>query len=163
MKKYIMVLLLIIVAVLHVHLNMFTVENPANPSFWIRLSMEMNPFGGGKWRILGDILILRVKYFYKFIFSIFMVKWKKIKVWLLSYLICVVLYLMTLQVHIVPTDNAWNQVYDRIYEVYDRIYEYGGAFKYCFIFSILQIMYITIYMLVSSFLLRKEGGHRGII
>ena len=63
---------------------------------------------------------------------------------------------MTLQVHIVPVDNAWNQVYD-------RIYEYGGAFKYCFIFSILQIMYITIYMLVSSFLLRKEGGHRGII
>ena len=55
-----------------------------------------------------------------------------------------------------PVDNAWNQVYD-------RIYEYGGAFKYCFIFSILQIMYITIYMLVSSFLLRKEGGHRGII
>ncbi len=70
---------------------------------------------------------------------------------------------MTLQVHIVPVDNAWNQVYDRIYQVYDRIYEYGGAFKYCFIFSILQIMYITIYMLVSSFLLRKEGGHRGII
>ena len=158
-----MVLLLIIVAVLHVHLNMFTVENPANPSFWIRLSMEMNPFGGGKWRILGDILMMGVQCFVTFIFAIFMLKWKKIKVWLLSYLICVVLYLITLQVHIVPTDNAWNQVYDRIYEVYDRIYEYGGAFKYCFIFSILQIMYITIYMLVSSFLLRKEGGHRGII
>ena len=156
MKKYIMVLLLIIVAVLHVHLNMFTVENPANPSFWIRLSMEMNPFGGGKWRILGDILMMGVQCFVTFIFAIFMLKWKKIIVWLLSYLICIVLYLMTLQVHIVPVDNAWNQVYD-------RIYEYGGAFKYCFIFSILQIMYITIYMLVSSFLLRKEGGHRGII
>ena len=158
-----MVLLLIIVAVLHVHLNMFTVENPANPSFWIRLSMEMNPFGGGKWRILGDILMMGVQCFVTFILAIFLLRWKKNKVWLLSYLICIVLYLMTLQVHIVPVDNAWNQVYDRIYQVYDRIYEYGGAFKYCFIFSILQIMYITIYMLVSSFLLRKEGGHRGII
>ena len=158
-----MVLLLIIVAVLHVHLNMFTVENPANPSFWIRLSMEMNPFGGGKWRILGDILMMGVQCFVTFILAIFLLRWKKNKVWLLSYLICIVLYLMTLQVHIVLVDNAWNQVYDRIYHVYDRIYEYGGAFKYCFIFSILQIMYITIYMLVSSFLLRKEGGHRGII
>ena len=158
-----MVLLLIIVAVLHVHLNMFTVENPANPSFWIGFSMELNPFGGGKWRILARILMMGVQCFVTSIFAIFLLRWKKNKVWLLSYLICIVLYLMTLQVHIVPVDNAWNQVYDRIYEVYDRIYEYGGAFKYCFIFSILQIMYITIYMLVSSFLLRKEGGHRGII
>ena len=54
---------------------------------------------------------------------------------------------MTLQFHIVPTDNAWNQVYD-------RIYEYGGAFEDCFIFSILQIMYITIYMLISKRFLR---------
>ena len=50
---------------------------------------------------------------------------------------------MTLKFHIVPTDNAWNQVYD-------RIYGYGGAFEYCFITPILQIIYITIYMLISK-------------
>lgn len=137
-----MVLLLIIVAVLHVHLNMDTVENPVNPSFWIALSMEINPFGGGKWRILANILMMGVQCFVTFIFAIFMLRWKKVIVWLLSYLICVVLYLVTLQFQIVPTDNV-------LYQIYDRIYDYGGAFESCIIFSALQIIYITIYLLVE--------------
>ena len=33
--KSIKILLLILVAVVHVHLSMFTVENPLNPSFWV--------------------------------------------------------------------------------------------------------------------------------
>ena len=147
MKKKIMVLLLIIVAVIHVHLNMFTVENFANPSFWIAFIMELNPFGGGKWRILAEILMMGIQCFVTFIFAIFMLRWKKVMVWLLSYLTCVVVYLMyamTLRHQIVPIDNVLNQVYY-------RIYDYGGAFESCLIFSIIQIIYITIYMLISRF------------
>lgn len=146
MKKNIMVLLLIIVAVLHVHLNMFTVENPANPSYWIAFIVELNPFGGGKWRILANILMMGIQCFVTFIFAVFMLRWKNVKVWLSSYLICVIVYLFTIQILIVPTDNVLNQVYD-------RIYEYGGAFESCFIFSILQIVYITIYILT-----RRSAG-----
>ena len=61
-------------------------------------------------------------------------------------LICVIVYLFTIQILIVPTDNVLNQVYDRIYEC-------GGAFESCFIFSILQIVYITIYILT-----RRSAG-----
>jgi len=51
MKKVMTVLSLIAISIIHVHLNMFTVENPVNPSFWIAFIFECNPFGGGNWRI----------------------------------------------------------------------------------------------------------------
>ena len=41
--KSIKILLLILVAVVHVHLSMFTVENPLNPSFWVLLFLESPP------------------------------------------------------------------------------------------------------------------------
>ena len=51
------VLSLIAISIMHVHLNMFTVENPVNPSFWIAFIFECNPFGGGNWRILAELLM----------------------------------------------------------------------------------------------------------
>lgn len=57
MKKVMTVLSLIAISIMHVHLNMFTVENPVNPSFWIAFIFECNPFGGGNWRILAELLM----------------------------------------------------------------------------------------------------------
>ena len=48
----------------------------------------------------------------------------------------------------IPFDNTINQVYD-------RIYEYGGALNRCITFSIIQIVYISIYMLITNMTSRK--------
>ena len=55
------VLSLIAISIIHVHLNMFTVENPVNPSFWIAFIFECNPFGGGNWRILAELLMMGIQ------------------------------------------------------------------------------------------------------
>ena len=48
----------------------------------------------------------------------------------------------------IPFDNTINQVYD-------RFYEYGGALNRCITFSIIQIVYISIYMLITNMTSRK--------
>ena len=71
MKKVMTVLSLIAISIIHVHLNMFTVENPVNPSFWIAFIFECNPFGGGNWRILAELLMMGIQCIVTSIFAIY--------------------------------------------------------------------------------------------
>ncbi len=151
MKKVILLLFFILIVVLHVHLNMFTVENPLNPSFWIVLIMECPPFFGGGWRLVSDIMIMGVQSMVTFIFAKYILKWINVKMWLLSYIICVFLYLLIGQLVYIPEDNA-------LYQCYDCIYGYGGAFRRCIVFSACQIIFIAVYWIgcnIKDFL--KKG------
>lgn len=141
MKKEIKILFLAIVAVMHVHLNMFTRENPWNPSFWVLLFLESPPTLCFK-NIMEDGLIIAIQCIVTSIFAKYLLKWNKKKVWLLSYTICVFLYLAIRHLVVIPFDNAINQIYN-------RIYGYGGALDGCITFSIIQIVYIIVYRLIT--------------
>ena len=145
--KSIKILLLILVAVVHVHLNMFTVENPLNPSFWVLLFLESPPELCFNF-IIEDCLIIAIQCVVTTLFAIYLLKWKKTSAWLTSYLLCILVFLAIRQMVNIPFDNAINQVYD-------RIYEYGGALNRCITFSIIQIVYIIVYMLITSIASRK--------
>ena len=143
MKKEIKILLLTIVAVVHVHLSMFTVENPVNPSFWFYFIFQCPPFFDKNWLFMADILIVGVQCLVTSLFAIYLLKWNKTRVWLISYVMCVFLYIAIRQLVDVP-------VYNAVYQVYDRVYGYGGALNKCITFSIIQIVYIIIYMLIAN-------------
>lgn len=145
--KSIKILLLILVAVVHVHLNMFTPENPWNPSFWVLLFLESPPKLCFNF-IIEDCLIIAIQCVVTTLFAIYLLKWRKTRAWLTSYLLCVLVFLAIRQMVNIPFDNAINQVYD-------RIYEYGGALNRCITFSIIQIVYIIVYMLITSMTSRK--------
>lgn len=49
-----------------------------------------------------------------FIFAKYILKWINVKMWLLSYIICVFLYLLIGQLVYIPEDNALYQCYDCI-------------------------------------------------
>ena len=149
MKKEIKILLLIFVAVIHVHLNMFTVENPANPSFWVYLVLVSPPISD-KNGILSDILVLGIQCIVTSIFAKYLLKWNKTRVWLLLYVLCVFLYLAIRQLVVIPFDNAINQVYD-------CVYGYGGALNSCITFSIIQIVYIIVYRFIESQRIKGTG------
>ena len=145
--KSIKILLLILVAVVHVHLSMFTVENPLNPSFWVLLFLENPPKLCFNF-IIEDCLIIAIQCVVTTLFAIYLLKWRKTRAWLTSYLLCILVFLAIRQMVNIPFDNAINQVYD-------RIYEYGGALNRCITFSIIQIVYIIVYMLITSMTSRK--------
>ena len=46
MRKFFAIIIVAIISLIHVHLNMFTVENPLNPTFWIYLLYETSPVDG---------------------------------------------------------------------------------------------------------------------
>lgn len=147
MKKEIKILLLLVVTVIHVHLNMFTVENPANPSFWVYfvlISPPLNDRSG----IFSDSLVIGIQCIVTSIFAKYLLKWNKTRVWLLLYVFCIFLYLAIRKLVAIPFDNAINQIYD-------CVYGYGGALNSCITFSIIQIVYIIVYWLIES---HKGGG-----
>ena len=90
--KSIKILLLILVAVVHVHLNMFTVENPLNPSFWVLLFLESPPELCFNF-IIEDCLIIAIQCVVTTLFAIYLLKWRKTRAWLTSYLLCVLVFL----------------------------------------------------------------------
>lgn len=143
MKNVIKILLLTIVAVVHVHLSMFTVENPVNPSFWLGFLFQCPPFFDKNWLILANILIIGVHCLVTSLFAKYILKWGKAKVWLISYVLCVLLYLAIRQLVNIPDSNAINLFYD-------RVYGYGGALNKCITFSIIQIAYIVVYWLIAN-------------
>lgn len=143
MKRISLILLVLFIVVVHIHLNMFTVENVANPSFWVALVLESPPFDGGGWRRLSDILILGILCIVTTFFAALILKWKKYKVWLLSYIICGLVYLLLRHFSDISKEYAISQIYD-------HIYGYGGAFERCFVYTITQIVYIVTYMLISK-------------
>ena len=137
------VLSLIAISIIHVHLNMFTVENPVNPSFWIAFIFECNPFGGGNWRILAELLMMGIQCIVTSIFAIYILKWDNIRKWFLSFIICAVTYIFLRQFLDVLSNHIMIQFYD-------NIYGYGGASECCIVFSILQIVYILVYVLLRT-------------
>ena len=137
------VLSLIAISIVHVHLNMFTVENPVNPSFWIAFIFECNPFGGGNWRILAELLMMGIQCIVTSIFAIYILKWDNIRKWFLSFIICAVTYIFLRQFLDVLSNHIMIQFYD-------NIYGYGGASECCIVFSILQIVYILVYVLLRT-------------
>jgi len=143
MKKVMTVLSLIAISIIHVHLNMFTVENPVNPSFWIAFIFECNPFGGGNWRILAELLMMGIQCIVTSIFAIYILKWDNIRKWFLSFIICAVTYIFLRQFLDVLSNHIMIQFYD-------NIYGYGGASECCIVFSILQIVYILVYVLLRT-------------
>lgn len=143
MKKEMKILLLTIVAVVHVHLSMFTVENPVNPSFWFYFLFQCPPFFDKSWLILADILIIGVQCLVTSLFAKYILKWGKAKVWLISYFLCIIMYLVIWKFVDMPINHALDQAYD-------CIYGYGGAYEKCLTFSIIQIVYIIVYMLITN-------------
>lgn len=140
------------VAIVHVHLSMFTPENPLNPCFWVILFLESPPLD--RWGfsfIMENCLIIAIQCVVTTLFAIYLLKWKKAKVWLISYLLCILLYLAIRKLVDIPFENAINQVYD-------RVYEYGGALDRCITFSIIQIVYIIVYMLMANMTSRMAKG-----
>lgn len=61
MKNKLRLTFVLLFAIVHVHLNMFTIENFLNPSFWIAFLLESPPFGGEAWKVLSNIFILGVQ------------------------------------------------------------------------------------------------------
>lgn len=142
MRNITKILLLTIVAVTHVHLNMFTVENGLNPSFWISFVFISPPFDK-TWSIFSNIIIIGVHCIVTSLLAKYLLKWSQARMWLLSYIICVFVYLIIYQFMEIPSEIALDHVYD-------NIYGYGGAFNRCFTFSIVQIIFIIVYILITK-------------
>ena len=147
--RIIKIQLLTMIAIVHVHLSMFTPENPLNPSSWVILFFESPPLD--RWGfslILENSLIIAIQCVVTTLFAIYLLTWKKARVWLASCFLCVLLYFEIWKLVDIPFENAINQVYD-------RVYGYGRALERCITFSIIQIVYISIYMLITNMTSRK--------
>ncbi len=141
--KTLLVLVVAFIAVIHVHLSMFTVENPLNPSFWIILSLSAGSNCEMLEKIILDILILGLHCIVTTFFAWLILKWAENKRWLLAYFICIIFYLILWKYIKFPFDIT-------ISRMYDSFYMYGGAFKRCVVFSILQIIYLVSYRIMRS-------------
>lgn len=143
MKTKLILFIVLLLSIVHVHMNMFITENFANPSFWVALILESPPFGGSGCRMLSNILIMGIQCVVTSLVASEILKWRNIKRWLFSYFICIIAFVLLwffLDIH--------NNV--TIVQAYDRIYGYGGAFKYCLTYSIIQILYILLYTIISQ-------------
>ena len=143
MKNKLRLTFVLLFAIVHVHLNMFTIENFLNPSFWIAFLLESSPFGGEAWKVLSNIFILGVQCIVTSIVALFFLNWRNAKRWLLSYVICAFVFFLLWNIIDIHDNNCFNQAYD-------CIYGYGGAFKYCLIYSSLQVIYIASYTLIRQ-------------
>ena len=143
MKQILVNVIIIFIAVLHVHLNMFTVENSLNPSTIIGLGFSTGSMGGEFGEMVEDILIMCIHCIVTFLFASVLFKWKEIGDWLLSLIICVVVYLIIWKHLSISADSA-------LCHGYESIYGYGGAYERCIKYSILQIVFTETYYLMAS-------------
>ena len=143
MKNGIIIVLVMIASIIHVHLNMYTVGNFINPSFWVYLLFSTNPLANVEYGdYISNILILGIQCVITSIIALFALSWRKLSAWIVSFLICIVFFIVLKEIINVPYHNT-------IAQIYSNIYHYG-AFDRILVFSILQILYITIYMLISK-------------
>ena len=95
---------------------------------------------------ISDIFVIEIQCIITSIIALLALKWRKLSVWIVSFLICIVIFIVLKEVINIP-------YYNTIAQIYSSIYHYG-AFDGILLFSIIQILYITIYMLISKCLLR---------
>jgi hypothetical protein len=147
MKNGIIIVLVMVASIIHVHLNMYTVGNFINPSFWVYLLFSINPLDKIEYAdYISDIFVIEIQCIITSIIALLALKWRKLSVWIVSFLICIVIFIVLKEVINIP-------YYNTIAQIYSSIYHYG-AFDGILLFSIIQILYITIYMLISKCLLR---------
>ncbi len=158
MKTLLLSLVLVIVSILHVHLNCYTVGNVINPSLWVALIISSAPLDESTATLIDAVLVLGIQSFVTAFVAWYLLKWKNIEIWLISYLICIFPLLFLLD-HI-QIDNS-----NSISIFYIKLYGYSDALKLILIFSFTQIIYIMLYrigrILVSTFQNNHGNKHGG--
>ena len=122
---------------------MFTIENPLNPSTIIGLGFSAGSMSGGFGKVVADIFIMCIHCIVTFFFASVLFKWKNKYIWLLSCIICIIVYLLFWKRMNIPDDYS-------LCQSYEFIYGYGGAFERCVKYSILQIVFTETYCLIAS-------------
>lgn len=143
MKRKLILFIVLIISIMHVHLNMFMTENFANPSFWVAFILESPPFGGMLWRVFSNILIMGIQCAVTSFIAFMFLRWTNVRRWLYLYCICIIAFILMWFLGDIPNNVSIDQSYE-------QIYGYGGAFKYCLTYSITQIIYIMSYALIDQ-------------
>ncbi len=153
MKEIFGVIIIALIAVLHVHLNMYTVENTLNPSFWVYLIFESPPLGGHVSQVFSDLVVLAIQCIVTSCFAILILKWNRKSIWLFSISICIIVYILFRDCVFPLAPGGDIQLF------YSNIYNYD-AFDLILRYSIIQIIYILSYFCVIK--LKKCQKHSGI-
>ena len=132
----------ILFSILHVHINLFTVENVLNPSFWVAFIAANFPIGNGISDIIAEIIIVGIQCCVTSCIAHLFLKWNNKNKWLVGYVVSVCSYLFLRQfVHV--NDNT------ALYKLYLDTYHYS-ALKLAIIFSLTQLIYVFTYYIESK-------------
>ena len=144
MKRVIGILLIVLIAIIHVHLNMYTVENPLNPSFWVFLIFESPPFSGYFSQIVSELIVMGIQCAVTSCLALFIEKWNRLWIWIVSYIFCIPFYLL-----------LWNSDFpiereNNLFYWYLERYHYE-ALSPIIKYSVIQVLYVILYNIVFRF------------
>lgn len=142
MKQFFYIVLIITIAILHVHLNMNTVENPLNPSFWSFFFVEAFHLGMSLSNTVLDYVVMAIQCVVTSCFALLIAKWNKKWIWAVSYALCIPIYMM-LRNYGFAFDNE-----SELYQWYLVNYRYP-ALPIIVRYSIIQILYIFLYIVIT--------------
>ena len=140
MRKFFAIIIVAIISLIHVHLNMFTVENPLNPTFWIYLLYETSPVDGIAFDYISRFAIMGINSLVTAVIASKLLYWNKKGIWLFSLIIVspVLLYY--------PKTNDDRSFFS---EIYSNYYHYD-ALPYVIRYSSTQILLILSYYIFKG-------------
>jgi len=133
---------ILLTALLHVHLSMYTVENVINPCFWVFTIFESASCNCIWGQIASYIIVIGIQCFVTSLLSFYIAKWNKIHIWFVAYIICVPIYFLFKFCDFATLSNALSQWYLEKYHY--------NAFPDILRLCIIQTIYITIYFFLSK-------------
>jgi hypothetical protein len=131
---------------------MNTVANTLNPSFWVGFMLESPPFGGSLSITVSKFLIMGIQCVVTALFAIYIAKWNRKKIWVISYFICIPIFLLLRYYEFPET------IEDDTYKWYLDNYHYC-AFPIIVRYSIIQIVYVILYVILSSIMEKHKHSH----
>lgn len=143
MKKTIYIIAIILLAIIHVHLNMNTVENPLNPSFWSFFFVEGFHLGLSLSHIVLEYLDMAIQCVVTSCFALLIAKWNRKWGWAVSYTLCIPIYMIL---------RNYGFAFDKeseLYQWYLVNYRYP-ALPRIVRYSIIQIIYIFLYLVITA-------------
>ena len=145
-KRWSSGLFCVIIILVHVHLFAYTVENPFNPLFFIRLLSVSPPYLSIE---LENVFSLLIPSIVTIGAAYILLKWRRWGLWGMSILICIIIryFVCYKLIYLMPNFKH------RIVDIYFSIYHYFAFERIIIEFSIhicLLIIYYVLYSIVKS-------------